>query len=212
MNPAIKDKTFSTSLPILLKRFAALNAVKFGDFTLKAGGKSYYYLDCRLVSLDAIGADFISHMFTISIEEQLNTLFADPYSSPLYIGATGVGGAPLVGSLIVSSRIFGHNWQGFIVRDAEKEHGTKKRIEGHIGLENNSGHVVLLEDVVTSGGSIIEAAKAVRALGINPIGVHCIIDREEGARKALEKEGLPLFSLLELADVLALEQKDKEVV
>lgn len=188
----------------LLDCFKELGAIEFAkpgqEFTLKSGKKSNFYLDCRLVSLDAAGAAFLAEMFVNSISEQLDDLSSE--ESRTYVGATGVGGAPLVGAILHLAGEMELLWQGFVVRDVEKGHGLKKKVEGHYGSD---GHIVLVEDVVTSGSSILDAAAAVREKGFTPIGVHCIVDREEGARDALKAAGLPLFSLLKLGDLLALE-------
>lgn len=188
----------------LLDRFKELDAIKFAkpgeEFTLKSGRKSKFYLDCRLVTLDAEGAAMLGELFTESIGKQLDALtFEEPRT---YIGSSGVGGAPIVGQILCHVGDMELPWQGFIVRDAEKGHGLQRKIEGHFGTD---GNIVLVEDVITTGGSILEAAAAIREKGFNPIGVHCIIDREEGGREALKAAGLPLFSLLKLEDLLALE-------
>lgn len=188
----------------LLTRFKDLEAIKFAkpgeEFTLRSGRKSRFYLDCRLVILDAEGAECLGELFLNSVCGQLDNLsFEEPRT---YIGATGVGGAPLIGAILMQAGIMRLPWQGFVVRDAGKEHGLKRKVEGHFGSD---GHVILVEDVITTGGSVLEAAAAIEALGFKPIGVHCIVDREEGGREALKKAGLPLVSLVELKDLLALE-------
>jgi orotate phosphoribosyltransferase len=188
----------------LLDRFKDLEAIKFAkpgeEFTLKSGRKSKFYLDCRLVTLDAEGANLLAELFLESIGEQLDGLASEEPCT--YIGSSGVGGAPIVGQILTHAGDMKLPWQGFIVRDAEKGHGLQKKIEGHYGSD---GDIVLVEDVITTGGSILEAAAAIRYKGFNPIGVHCIIDREEGGREALKAAGLPLFSLLKLKDLLDLE-------
>lgn len=188
----------------LLDRFKALEAIKFAkpgeEFTLKSGRKSKFYLDCRLVTLDADGADMLGELFMASIGKQLDELTFE--ESRTYVGSSGVGGAPLVGQILCYAGEMSLPWQGFIVREVDKGHGLQKKIEGHFGSD---GHIVLVEDVITTGGSILEAAAAIRDKGFNPIGVHCIIDREEGGREALRAAGLPLFSILKLKDLLDLE-------
>lgn len=192
----------------LLARFNELEAIKFAqpghEYTLRSGKKLPYYLDCRLVTLDAAGCDLLGEMFLNAISDQLDSLtFDEPRT---YIGATGVGGAPLVGAILHQAGIMNLPWQGFVVRDTEKDHGTKQKVEGHYGSD---GHVVLVEDVVTTGSSVLDAASALEAKGFKPIGVHCIVDREEGGRDALRAAGLPLFSLLNLKDLLALREESK---
>lgn len=191
----------------LVNRFKELEAIKFAkpgeEFTLKSGRKSKFYLDCRLVTLDAAGVECLGEMFINSISDQLDTLSFNE-AKAIYIGATGVGGAPLVGAILMLAGIMRLPWQGFVVRDSEKDHGLKNKVEGHFGSD---GHVVLLEDVITTGGSVLEAAAAIEAKGCKPIGVHCIVDREEGGREALKAAGLPLFSLIGLKDLLALERE-----
>lgn len=188
----------------LLDMFKELEAIKFAkpgqEFTLKSGRKSKFYLDCRLVTLDAEGANLLGDLFVESIGRQLDDLSFE--EARTYVGSSGVGGAPLVGQTLYRAGEMGLAWQGFIVRESEKGHGLQRKIEGHFGSD---GNIVLVEDVITTGGSILEAAAAIRAKGFEPIGVHCIVDREEGGREALRAVGLKLYSLLKLEDLLAME-------
>ena len=193
----------------VLDLFKDLNAIKFAEpgveFLLHSGRQSRYYLDCRLVTLDSGGAYALSEMFVHSISTQLDALASDKDTGDkVYVGATGVGGIPIVGAILHQVGDMILPWQGFVVRSSGKDYGLERRIEGHCAAD---GHVVLVEDVITTGSSILDAAAAVEDMGFKPIGVHCIVDREEGGKARLEAAGLPLFSLLRLSDLLALEKK-----
>ena len=162
-----------------------------GQFTLASGRTSSYYLDVRRTSLHPLGSFLIARW-----------LFESISSTPARAaGGLTLGADPLAAALAALSSQWGHPLPGFLVRKATKEHGTGARVEG--GLEPGTP-VALLEDVVTSGGSALEAAAAVRELGCPIVGVWAVVDREQGGREALAREGLELRALFTGGELLKL--------
>ncbi len=171
-------------------------ALKFGKFQLSAGGVSPYYFDGRLVTLDPEGANLVCEAM-----------------KPVLVkcGAEAVAGPELGADPIVSAvALLSHKWDkpisGLIVRKATKEHGAQRTIEGPmpaIGSRNtdeviyNPWSVAVVDDTCTTGESLLHAIKAVEAEGARVVKVLCILDRNEGGREKLEKEGYNLAALLE---------------
>ena len=151
------------------------------SFTLASGKTSPFFFDIRMVALDAEGATLIAQ----SILERLGDADVDA------IGGIELGAVPIVSAVTALS------WpnrplSGLIVRKTAKERGTRKEIEGHV---REGAKVVLVEDVTTTGGSVIQAARAVRAHGCTADRVITVVDRLEGAAENLAAEGLALESL-----------------
>ncbi len=109
-----------------------------------------------------------------------------------------MGADPIVGSLIAQSHVIGKGLNGFLVRKQEKKHGTAKLIEGNL---NKGDRVIVVEDVVTTAGSVIKAIKAVQELGAIVEAVFVIVDREEGGEEEFRELGIeykPIFRISEL--------------
>lgn len=182
--------------------------VKHGEFELASGKISNYYVDGRMVSLTAEGLTLISK----EIVDIIN-------SSRIHIGAVGgmsMGADPIVGGVLVEA---GHRRQklsGFLVRKGSKDHGAKKLIEGPLPemltLTHHGPHVVeaepgginclIVDDVVTTGGSCLKVVEKVREINCHVIGVIAVCDRLEGAAETFKKEGIPFRSLITIKDVL----------
>lgn len=172
-----------------LKAVLKDKSILMGDFTLSSGKKSKYYIDARLTSLDAEGLFLIGKIF-------LNEIMDHPEIKG--VGGPTMGADPIVGSIIAQSHVIGKNLYGFLVRKEEKKHGTTKLIEGNL---KKGDKVVIVEDVITTGGSVIKAIDAVRKAGAFVNGVLAIVDREEGAEENFKKLGInyrPLFRISEL--------------
>lgn len=185
-----------------LRRLAALLAersARRGQFTLSSGRTSTLYVDARLTTMSPDGLALIGPLGLAMVRgagwapDAVGglTLGADPvayaiaYASAL---AAEAGGPPAV--------------RGFTVRKAPKTHGTAQLIEGPFG---SGDRVVVVEDVITTGGSALRAIDAVRAAGGEVVGVLAVVDREEGGREAIEGgAGVPVLALARAADVVAL--------
>jgi orotate phosphoribosyltransferase len=165
--------------------------VRRGTFTLASGRESTYYVDARLTSMSPEGLATIGPLALNAIRERGwavdavggLTLGADPISYA--IAMASVASPPLVRS--------------FTVRKEAKQHGTGRVIEGPM---NEGDRVVLVEDVITTGGSALRAAEAIRRAGATISGIVALVDREEGGRGILEAEGFEVICLASVSELL----------
>ena len=160
-----------------LLRLLATNSFRLGEFQLASGRTSDYYIDCRTTTLDARGAQLTGQVF-------LDEIHARGWKAQA-IGGLTMGADPIVVAVAVTSGAI----DGFLVRKAEKQHGTGQRIEG---FQQKGAPVVVVDDVCTTGGSTIQAIEAAREFGFDVIGVMCLVEREEAqGRAAVEKAAAP---------------------
>ncbi len=178
-----------------LLRMLAEKSFRLGNFKLSSGGTSDYYVDCRLTTLDANGAWLTGQTI---LEELANRSWeADA------IGGLTMGADPVVVATSVISAQQSKPIHGFLVRKAEKAHGTGQRIEG---FRERPARVVIVDDVCTSGASTIQAIAAAREYGFEIVGVMCLVEREEaGGRANVEQAAspAPFVSLFTASDVRA---------
>jgi orotate phosphoribosyltransferase len=163
-------------------------ALKFGDFTLASGKKSTYYLDGKQVTLDPHGAQLIA-------EGILDLLATE--GMPQAVGGMSIGADPITAAVVTVSAVRGTPLLGFMVRKESKGHGTNQFLEGPVEPGQTA---VILEDVVTTGGSSLLAIERVRTFGLKVVRVVAIIDRMEGGPAAFAKLGIPFSSLLCITD------------
>ena len=160
-----------------LLRLLATKSFRLGDFKLSSGGRSDYYIDCRTTTLDARGAQLTGQVFLDEIQHR--------GWNPEAIGGLTMGADPIVVAVSVTSGAL----NGFLVRKAEKQHGTAQRIEGFGG---KGARVVIVDDVCTTGASTIQAIEAAREFGFEVAGVMCLVEREEAHGRAdVEKAAAP---------------------
>ena len=162
---------------------------KKGNFTLSSGKKSSHYLNCKPVSLNGEGLNLISDLFLELMDSR----------SKAVAGMT-LGADPLVSGLIVTAASQGLSLNGLIIRKEIKNYGTKSGIEGPT-LEKGT-LVTVLEDVVTTAGSVIKAINKLRENNYVVDEVLSIVDRQEGGYKALDDENVKLKSLFTIKDFL----------
>jgi orotate phosphoribosyltransferase len=189
--------TYSQQLLALLARIS----FRLGQFKLSSGGTSDYYIDCRTTTLHAEGGRLTGHAILDLLEAH-------------HIDADAVGGLTMGADPIVSNVATASAWRalsnpsapllhGFLVRKAEKAHGTGRRIEGFC---REGAHVVIVDDVCTTGASTINAIEATRESGMTVAAVVCIVEREEAnGRPAVEAAaaGAPFLRLFTANDVRA---------
>ena len=161
------------------------------DVTLASGRKSNFYTDVKRVSLTPEGAVLIGQ----GLFQLLQKYFPDAKA----VGGLTLGADPLVTAVSYTSQLEEAPLEAFIVRKEAKAHGTGKIIEGGYRLSPGTP-VVILEDVVTTGGSGLEAARKVKDHGWKVLGICAVVDREEGGRENIEKEGFKLYSLYRKSD------------
>ncbi len=170
-------------------------ALKFGQFTLASGKKATYYLDGKQLTLDATGARLVG--------EGLLDLLAAGFPSPLAgalpaaVGGMSIGADPITAAVVTMSGLRGTPIVGFMVRKESKGHGTNQFIEGPVKPGDTA---VIVEDVVTTGGSSLQAIERAEAFGLKIVGVLAIIDRMEGGAQAFAQRGYPFASLLSIRD------------
>lgn len=166
-------------------------ALKRGHFKLASGKESSYYVDKMAVTLDSAGLSLVSH----GMWEIIKGLgFERGRSSPCTaVGGLTLGADPIVGGILMVAHSRGQHLKGFIVRKDRKEHGTGQWIEGSL---SSADSVVVVEDVVTTGGSALVAIERVRETGARVLGVVAAVDRQEGAAEAFAKAGVSFESLV----------------
>src|ERR1700683_4696151 len=160
-----------------LLKLLARKSFRLGEFKLSSGGTSDYYIDCRTTTLDARGAQLVGEVFLDEIGKRGGHADA--------IGGLTMGADPIVVAVAVTSGKI----HGFLVRKAEKQHGTGRRIEG---FQEKGARVVIVDDVCTTGSSTVQAIEAAREFGFQVVGVLCLVEREEAAgRPTVEKAAAP---------------------
>ena len=179
-----------------LKNLIREKSLKFGDFTLASGKKAKYYLDGKQVTLDGEGAMLIGHGILDLIRNE-PTFHSSEGKLPDAVGGMSIGADPITAAVITMGAINHVPLRGFMVRKQSKGHGTNQYIEGPV---KQGDRVVIVEDVVTTGGSSLEAIERVEAAGITVLGVVAIIDRMEGGAKAFTDKGYVFRSLLTIQD------------
>jgi orotate phosphoribosyltransferase len=166
----------STARQELLEMLAH-KSFRLSEFQLSSGSTSDYYIDCRTTTLDARGAQLVGEVFLAEIREQ--GWEADA------IGGMTMGADPIVVAVAVTSGTM----HGFLVRKAEKQHGTGQRIEG---FREKGAQVVIVDDVCTTGSSTVQAIEAAREYGFEVIGVMCLVERQDAhGRPSVEKAAAP---------------------
>jgi orotate phosphoribosyltransferase len=172
------------SSPDPLVELLRRRSVRTGDFVLSSGRRSTYYIDARLTTMSAEGLRLIGRRGLEAIRSAGWTASA--------VGGLTMGADPVAYAIAAASLDAPPVVDAFSVRKEAKGHGTKRRIEGNFspGMK-----VVVIEDVITSGGSAVQAIEAVRAEGGDIVGVVALVDREEGGRSAIEELGIPVVSL-----------------
>ena len=161
--------------------------LEFGDFTLASGKKASYYLDCRKVTLDARGARLIAEGILELLGEAM----------PNAVGGMAIGADPITAAVITLAGLREIDLKGFIVRKEAKQHGKGRAVEGPV---TPGDRVVIVEDVVTTGGSSLRAIDQVEQFGLQVERVIAIIDRLEGGAEAFQQRGIPLTTLLTVRD------------
>lgn len=174
-----------------LRELLLERSVRRGDFVLSSGARSSYYVDCRTTATSAEGQTLIG---ALAYE-----LLRGSALRPEVVGGLTMGADPVAYALAHESWTRGDPLDAFTVRKQPKEHGTGKRIEGNFAEGRKA---LVIEDVITSGGSALQACDAVLAEGGTVVGVLALIDREVGGRQALEARGYPVLCLYGISEVL----------
>jgi len=167
-----------------LRQLLLERSVRHGDFLLASGQRSSYYIDCRLTTMSAEGQVLIGRLGLAAIRASGWT--------PAAVGGLTMGADPVAYAIAAASWASGSAIDAFSVRKDVKDHGMGRPIEGNF----RAGYqVVVIEDVITSGGSAKQAIAAVTAAGARVHGVLAVVDREQGGREALTRDGVEVLTL-----------------
>ena len=170
-----------------LLRLLKEKAVIRGERTLASGKKSDFYIDGKQVTLDPYGIQVVGKV----VLEMLQGLKVSA------IGGPTLGADPIATAVSLLSSETANPLKAFMVRKEAKEHGMQKMIEGPSLRQKDQ--VVMVEDVITTGGSVLRAIEEVEKLGAKVVKVICLVDRNEGAREILSRYSYsPIFSLRDL--------------
>lgn len=173
-----------------LKDLLLTRSVRRGDFVLASGRRSSFYIDARLTTMSGDGLAVIGGL-------GLDRLAARGWT-PRSVGGLTLGADPIAYALALMARSRGQPLDAFTVRKQIKDHGTGKRIEGCFA----AGYpVVVVEDVLTTGRSALDAVSAVESEGGQVLGVMAVVDRQEGGREAVEKAGYLVEAFIAAADL-----------
>jgi orotate phosphoribosyltransferase len=190
-------------MPTLAEAQASLRAlllkksVMRGDFTLASGAKSDLYVDCRLTTLDAQGGCLVGHVMHSLLRETEKKLGVTVSG----VGGLTMGADPIALAVAMTSYLMGDATpvQAFSVRKEAKSHGRKKLVEGNFKAGDS---VVVVDDVITTGGSTLQAIEKVEAEGGKVAFVIVLLDREEGGRANIEAKGYKVASAFTRTTVL----------
>ena len=177
-----------------LRKIIREKSLRVGEFTLSSGKKGNYYLDCRMTTLDPRGALLTGRLILDRIRKE--NIQADA------IGGLTMGADPIVTAGAVVSALEGRPLPAFIVRKEPKGHGAQRSIEGYDGKPGS--RVILVDDVCTSGDSILKAAYKAEEAGYQVVAAFCVVDREEGGTDLIAKK-CPFYALFTAKELLAKE-------
>jgi orotate phosphoribosyltransferase len=185
-----------SSLKEQLRALLQEKSVCHGEFTLASSAKSDFYVDARVTTLDPRGACLIGEVGWELVKEMASKLGKRVDA----IGGLTMGADPVALSIGIAAQRQDPSisLQVFTVRKSAKEHGRQKRIEGNFSAGNS---VVVVDDVITTGGSTIQAIDAIEEAGGHVAFVLALVDREEGGRENIEKRGHKVIAIFSRADL-----------
>jgi len=169
----------------ILELAKVTGALLHGDFTLTSGKKSTYYFDGKKLTFSPEGAYQVGK----AVFEELSGVDVDA------VGGVPIGGYPIATAVALVSHQEGKPIPSFAVREVAKEHGTKRQFEGHF---KEGSRVAIVEDVITTGGSVKRTIEAVEAAKGKVVKVVVIVDRHEGGSDLLRSEGYDFSAIINL--------------
>lgn len=187
------QKTREALMALLLQK-----SVRTGKFTLASGKESDLYIDCRVTTLDAMGANMVGVLGWAKVRDSIMARFPEVSA----IGGMTLGADPISLAIgMVSGQERGIDaLRVFVVRKEPKGHGRNRRIEGNF---KPGDHVVVVDDVITTGGSTLKAIDAIEEEGGKVVAALVLVDREEGGREAIEARGIPVYPLFTRKQLLS---------
>ena len=178
-----------------LKSLLLEKSVRTGEFTLASGKKSDLYIDCRVTALDPIGANLIGQLGWATVKKELQQRGLEVDA----IGGMTLGADPISLAVGMISAKDDSPLQVFTVRKEPKGHGKGKQIEGNF---SEGDTIVIVDDVITTGGSTLKAMDVIEAAGGKIAFALVLVDREEGGRAAIEERGVPVVPLFSRSTLL----------
>jgi orotate phosphoribosyltransferase len=175
----------------IAKKLFEIKSIKFGEFTLKSGLKSPIYIDLRILASYPKALKLIAR----ELGEIMNSLEFDL-----------IAGIPYAAMPIATAVSLEFNYSMIYPRKEVKEHGTKQSIEG---VYKEGQTVLVIDDLITTGGSKIEAIQPLTQAGLKVKDVCVLIDREQGGKQELKEKNLNLHSVLTLTEILQELQEEK---
>ncbi len=181
-----------------LKEILLAKSVRTGDFTLASGKKSDLYIDCRVTALDPVGANLIGKLGWDTVKEYI----AKHNLTIHAIGGMTMGADPISLAVgMISAQVDPDKAINvFTVRKEPKGHGRGKQIEGNFSTGNT---VIVVDDVITTGGSTLKAIDAIENEGGKVAFALVLVDREEGGKAAIEARGIPVVALYSRSTLLS---------
>lgn len=164
------------------------HALRFGTFTLASGKQASYYLDCRKLTLDGEGANVIAAGILELLGDDL----------PNAVGGMAIGADPITAAVITCAWQQGKPLKGFIVRKEAKGHGTGQQVEGPVEPGQSA---IMVEDVITTGGSSLRAIEYAREFGLKIDRIVTIVDRGTDSAAIFEKVGVQFTSLVHVSEL-----------
>jgi orotate phosphoribosyltransferase len=173
-----------------LIRLLAAHSVQRGVFTLASGRRTSLYIDARLTTMSPEGLTTIGPLAL----DRLHSMQWEVDS----VGGLTLGADPISYAISYASAFTPRSLRAFTIRKEMKRHGTEKRIEGAF---RSGDHVTVIEDVITTGGSVLNAVNTLRSAGAKIVGILALVDRQEGGRERLEEAGLAVTALVTMEDL-----------
>ncbi len=170
--------------PTALERLLLARSVQRGDFLLASGRRSSYYIDCRMTTMSAEGQ--------ILIGQAGLSLIRSKQWHPRCVGGLTMGADPVAYAIAAASFGSAEVVDAFSVRKDPKQHGTRRSIEGNF---TSGDSVIVVEDVITSGGSALQAIETLQENGAHIIGVLAVVDREQGGAARILQSGYDVVSI-----------------
>ncbi|MBI4826765.1 MAG: orotate phosphoribosyltransferase [Nitrospirae bacterium] len=168
-------------------------------FKLAAGGMSNFYFNCKPTTLNAEGMYLIGNLL-------YEIIMKDKKWKVKGVGGLTLGADPVANAIAYTSYLKGEPLEAFVVRKEPKKHGTMQWVEGQV---KEGDKVLIVEDVITTGGSSIKAVERAQMCGLKVVGVLSLIDRQEGGKEAIKKLGIPCKALLTKEDIFEAFKKDR---